>query len=212
MLPLETLSAFFAVAVVLALAPGPDNIFVLTQSATSGWRAGLLVTLGLSTGIIFHSAAVALGVSAIFKSSELAFSLVKYVGAAYLLYLALGAFRAKPMQLDAEGSKAQSVAVNARALYLRGVIMNITNPKVAIFFLSLLPQFVSPEHGALLPQFLQLGACFMLVTLLVFGGIALAAGHVGQRLFASQTAQNVMNKVTSLVFVGLALKLATATR
>lgn len=208
MIPVETLSAFFAVVVLLALTPGPDNLFVLTQSAVSGRLAGIAVTFGLSTGVIAHTVAVALGVAAIFQTSALAFSILKYVGAAYLLYLAWGAFRAKAAPIGIGGGPKLSYG----ALYRRGVIMNITNPKVSIFFLSFLPQFVDPAVGPLIPQFLQLGFVFILCTILVFGGIALLAGMIGEKFGKSASAQSILNKIAGTVFVGLALKLATTTR
>ena len=209
MIPLDVLAGFFTVTVLLALAPGPDNIFVLTQSAMSGRLAGIAVTLGLCTGLIFHTTAVALGVAAIFQASELAFTLVKAVGVGYLLYLAWGAFRAKPEPLKQSGEQRKTPMGK---LYRRGVIMNITNPKVAIFFLSFFPQFVDPAHGALLPQFLQLGVVFIISTILVFGSVALAAGTLGEQLSKSAAAQKVMNRIASVVFVGMALKLATTAR
>ncbi|WP_068087894.1 LysE family translocator [Polycladidibacter stylochi] len=208
MLPIEVLSTFTSVAIVLALAPGPDNVFVLTQSAMSGRPAGIAVTLGLATGIIAHTTAVALGVAAIFATSDLAFNLLKWIGAGYLAYLAIGAWRAKPESLQAEKEKPMSLL----ALYRRGVIMNITNPKVSIFFLSFLPQFVNPLHGPLTLQFAQLGFIFILVTLLVFGGVALAAGTIGQKLSNNPKAQVILNRIAATVFLGLALKLATTQR
>jgi len=166
------------------------------------------VTLGLCTGLVFHTTAVALGVSAIFQASELAFTAVKVLGVGYLLYLAWGAFRAKPEPLQQSKVDHSSLI----PLYRRGVIMNITNPKVAIFFLSFFPQFIDPAHGPLLPQFFTLGAVFILSAILVFGSIAFAAGTIGERLSKSVKAQKVMNRIASAVFVGMALKLAAATR
>ncbi|EEA91810.1 LysE family translocator [Pseudovibrio sp. JE062] len=209
MIPIDVLAGFFTVTVLLALAPGPDNIFVLTQSAVCGRMAGIAVTLGLCTGLIFHTTAVALGVSAIFQASELAFTVVKVLGVGYLLYLAWGAFRAKPEPVQQNSKVDHSSLI---PLYRRGVIMNITNPKVAIFFLSFFPQFVDPAYGPVMPQFLQLGVVFMLSAILVFGSIAFAAGSIGDRLSKSVTAQKVMNRIASVVFVGMALKLAAATR
>ncbi|MES0871010.1 LysE family translocator [Pseudovibrio sp. SCP19] len=208
-IPIDVLAGFFTVTVLLALAPGPDNIFVLTQSAVCGRMAGIAVTLGLCTGLIFHTTAVALGVSAIFQASELAFTVVKVLGVGYLLYLAWGAFRAKPEPVQQNSKVDHSSMI---PLYRRGVIMNITNPKVAIFFLSFFPQFVDPAYGPVMPQFLQLGIVFMVSAILVFGSIAFAAGSIGDRLSKSVTAQKVMNRIASVVFVGMALKLAAATR
>ena len=143
MLPLETLGAFFVTAIVMGLAPGPDNIFVLTQSALYGFRAGIVTTLGLMTGLFGHTAAVALGVAALFQTSEMAFTVLKCAGAAYLLYLAWLSFRSGASRAWLE----QSTFPGYWALYRRGVIMNITNPKVTLFFLAFLPQFAKPELG-----------------------------------------------------------------
>ena len=207
MILLEVVLPFCAASVVLALAPGPDNIFVLTQSAVHGRIAGLLVTLGLCTGLLFHTAAVALGLASLFQTSALAFNVVKAVGAAYLLYLAWKAFRAKPAALEAPGG-----APSRGRLYGRGVVLNVTNPKVAVFFLAFLPQFASPDRGPLALQFLALGLAFIAVTLVVFCTIAWVAGALGSRLRRSDRAQAVMNRVAGTVFVGLAVKLAISQR
>ncbi len=208
MISMETAIPFFIASVLLALAPGPDNIFVLTQSALGGKSAGLAVVLGLCTGLIVHSIAVALGVSVIFQTSVIAFSVLKFVGACYLLYLAWQAFRA-PVE------KTQSAAdgeVNRWKLYRRGIIMNITNPKVSIFFLAFLPQFADPLRGPIWFQLLVLGGLFILATIFVFGGIALLAGTLGQLLNRSERIQKILNRVAGTVFLGLALKLATTER
>lgn len=208
MLPIETIITFLGAAILLALAPGPDNIFVLTQSALRGKAAGLSVVLGLCTGLIVHSTAVALGVAVIFKTSALAFSILKYAGAGYLLYLAWQAWRVPGATLHAATHNEQQ----RWKLYWRGIIMNITNPKVSIFFLAFLPQFADPARGPIWLQILLLGGLFIIATLLVFGAIALLAGGLGQWLNHSPRAQPIMNKIAGTVFLGLALKLATTER
>jgi len=208
MFDLSTLLLFTSASLLLALAPGPDNIFVLTQSALKGRLVGLVVTLGLCTGLIVHTSAVALGVAAVFQASALAFNLLKYAGAAYLLYLAWGAFRAGASVLSSKSDQEISLA----RYYLRGIVMNVTNPKVSIFFLAFLPQFTRPEQGHLPLQMLALGAVFILATLLVFGAISLLAGVLGQWLRRSARAQQLLNKTAAVVFAALALKLAAASR
>lgn len=202
----ETLLTFFTAAFLLALAPGPDNLCVLTLSALRGRTAGLAVTLGLCTGLLVHSAAVALGVAVIFQTSELAFSALKYIGAAYLAYLAWHAFRtpAGPLRSRAVGDS------DRLRLYGRGIVMNLTNPKVSIFFLAFLPQFTDPARGPVWAQMLLLGALFILATILVFGGITLLSGAVGEKLNRSTRAQKILNRLAGTVFLGLALKLATS--
>lgn len=215
---LQTLFAFFGVAVLLALSPGPDNVFVLLQSAQRGWRVGMCVVLGLCLGLIGHTAAVALGLAAVFAASTLAFTVLKLLGAAYLAWLAWGALRAPVSQVDPDSQQAadQPLAGQRRSGALRmvgrGVIMNLTNPKVLIFFLAFLPQFADPALGPLAPQIMLLGLVFMLATFLVFGAIACFSGVFGAILQRSARAQKLLNRTAGLVFLGLALRLATAQR
>ena len=208
MIPEETLSLFFAASVALALAPGPDNIFVLTQSALHGRAAGLHVTLGLCTGLLVHTAAVSLGVAAIFRTSDMAFTGLKSVGAMYLLYLAWQAFRSGAADLEEN----RDVNLSRRSLYARGVVMNITNPKVAIFFLAFLPQFADPTRGSVTLQTLCFGGVFVVATLLVFVSVALTAGFLGGWLKGSKRAQTAMNRVSGAVFAGMALRLVVSER
>lgn len=209
MLSAETVLAFFTASLVLGVAPGPDNVFVLAQSTLHGPRAGLLVVLGLCTGLVVHSLAVALGAAAVFQSSALAFSVLKFGGAAYLLVLAWKAFTAGAV---AEPGAGPPSGPGRWQLYRRGVIMNITNPKVSIFFLAFLPQFADPTRGSVALQIVLLGGLFIVATILVFGSVALAAGSLRDRLFRSERAQRVLNRLTGIVFVGLALRLGTAQR
>ncbi len=208
MIPPESALVFFAASALLALAPGPDNIFVLTLSALHGRKAGLLVTLGLCTGLVGHTVAVALGIAALFQASAIAFTALKIAGACYLLYLAWGAFRASASQLEAK----PDVPLDGWQLYRRGIVMNLTNPKVSIFFLAFLPQFADPARGSLTLQLIFLGGIFMAAALLVFSGIAALAGSLGHWLNRSSRAQIIMNRVAGTIFVALALKLATAER
>jgi threonine/homoserine/homoserine lactone efflux protein len=208
MLPLDIVITFFTASILLAIVPGPDNIFVLTQSTLHGKISGLVVMSGLCTGLIVHTTAVALGVAIIFQTSTVAFSVLKFIGAGYLLYLAWQAFRTSSKKIN---SVSGDIA-NYRKLYFRGIIMNITNPKVSIFFLAFLPQFADPARGAISIQLLLLGGLFILSTILVFGSIALLGGTIGQLLNRSDRIQTILNKVAGIVFIGLALKLATTER
>jgi threonine/homoserine/homoserine lactone efflux protein len=207
MIDIQTLLVFFPAALLLALAPGPDNLFVLAQSAQHGRPAGLAVTLGLSTGLIGHTLAVAFGLAAIVKASAVAFTVLKIAGALYLLYLAWQAWRA-----GAEIGESQAPALSGIELYRRGIIMNLTNPKVSIFFLAFLPQFADPRHGSMTTQFLELGALFILATLMVFGGLSMVAGGLGERFRRSPSALRVVNRAAALIFTGLAIKLAITER
>lgn len=210
MLTLEVLMVFIAASIALDLAPGPDNIFVLTQSALYGRLAGLIVTLGLCTGLLLHTTAVALGVAVIFQTSALAFTLLKIVGALYLLYLAWGAYRAGASKWE-DGGKARA-DISFKKLYMRGIMMSTTNPKLAIFFLAFLPQFADPARGSITAQIFMLGAVFLVIALMVFSAIAWGAGFLGNWLKQSPGAQKLMNRMASFVFVALAIRLATAER
>jgi len=202
-MPADLLLIFFATAALLALTPGPDNVFVLTQSLAFGHRAGLLVTLGLCTGLIFHTTLVALGLAAIIAASENLLMLVKLLGIGYLLYLAYASWR------DSGGSTSNRPRrrLTPLQLYRRGVIMNATNPKVALFFLAFLPQFIDVKYGAVGSQVMLVGGLFMLATVLVFGGIALLAGRYSERLNQSASRRLILHRTVSMVFVFLAANL-----
>ena len=206
LIPLSILTIFFSASILLALAPGPDNIFVLTQSAIRGRLAGWVITLGLCTGLIGHTLLVSSGIAAIFKASPVTFTSLKLAGVAYLLYLAFLAFRASAAKL----SLSKNGGASLFQLYQRGIIMNMTNPKVSIFFLSFLPQFANPERGPIMLQIVTLGFVFMISALLVFGMISLFAGYLGSRLQQLPKALNIMNRIAATVYVTLAVKLICA--
>jgi threonine/homoserine/homoserine lactone efflux protein len=208
MIPIATLATFFAASTLLALAPGPDNIFVLTQSALRGKEAGLMVTIGLCTGLVVHTTAVAFGVAVIFQASAVAFTVLKLIGACYLLYLAWLIFRASAAKIKAGSTNELSFA----RLYRRGIIMNVTNPKVSIFFLAFLPQFADPSRGSLTLQLMMLGGIFIISTLIVFGTVAILAGSLGELLNRSARTQKIINWIAGFIFVGIAIKLLTAQR
>lgn len=210
MLSLDNTLTFFVASVMLALVPGPDNVFVLLHSAAHGWRSGLLVVLGLCTGLLFHTAAVALGLAALMASSSIAFTALTLLGALYLLWLAWQSWNAPVHSSDETSSLDNPVPdfiLSTRQTYSRGVLMNITNPKVAIFFLAFLPQFVVANQGAVGLQILLLGGVFMVATLFTFGAIAFFAGRFGQVFQSSSIAQLSLNRLASLVFCVLALRL-----
>ncbi len=208
MLSIETVLAFSAASALLAAAPGPDNIFVTTQSALRGKSAGLTVMLGLCTGLVVHSTAVALGVAAVFQTSAVAFAVLKFVGAGYLAWLAFQAFRAPDSEIRSEAGGETGLW----KLYRRGIVMNVTNPKVSIFFLAFLPQFADPKSGPVWAQIFMLGGLFIVATILVFGAIALLAGTLGEWLNRSARVRKVMNKLAGTVFMALAIKLAISER
>jgi len=224
----ETIFAFLIASSLISLAPGPDNLFVLTQSALHGRKSGIMITLGLCTGLLFHTVAVATGLAAIFQASELAFNILKFVGAGYLLYLAWQAWRSSPADITQQKSNVPENALHKPiqnplqnplhkpfhnqpgALYRRGIIMNITNPKVSIFFLAFLPQFTNPQQGPLVWQFFTLGLLFIVVAFCLFSCIAVLSGSLGSWLRHSPQNQIYLNRVAAIVLIGLALKLISS--
>lgn len=209
MLSPDVLLAFFAASLLLGIAPGPDNIFVLTQSAVYGAGAGMVTTLGLVTGLCVHTAAVALGVAALFQSSPLAFTALKIAGAAYLLWLAWLSFRAGAALARTPDAAAFP---GYAALYRRGIVMNVTNPKVSLFFLAFLPQFCDPARGSVAVQVLCLGALFMLAAIVVFFAVAALGGRLARWFNRSARGQMLIHRAAGLVFAGLAAALLVSGR
>ena len=196
---------FFIAALVVAVAPGPDNLFVLAQSATHGAKAGFCLICGLCTGVVVHTCLLVAGVSALIAASPKAFFVMQCLGAAYLLYLAYKSFRVRvgTVKLNENGEN-----LPLRKLYLRGVIMNLTNPKVILFLLSFIPPAVKMERP-LNPtlQMVIFGAEFILATFIVFGSVALLAGTVKKFLLNSPKANRNLNWFSGAVFVLLAVSL-----
>lgn len=198
--------SFLGAAVALTLMPGPDNLFVLAQSISKGKNAGISTSLGLCTGLIVHITAATIGITAIVYQSALAFTVVKYAGAAYLLWLAYKSFREKGSEiiLNSEDS------LNYKALYQKGIIMNLLNPKVSLFFLAFLPQFISYEAGHTSVQMLVYGVLFLIQALILFTLISLFAGRVGDFLHKSPSMSRRMNMIQGSIFTFIALKMATS--
>jgi threonine/homoserine/homoserine lactone efflux protein len=206
MILLDTSLTFLGVSLLLGFAPGPDNLFVMLQSAVHGRKAGMCVVLGLCTGLVVHTALVVFGVAALLAASAMAFFVLKLLGAAYLAYLAWLSWRTPAEQLTAGGAP----ALRPARLYARGIVMNLSNPKVVLFFLAFLPQFVHPALGSVPLQLCWLGVLFILATLLSFGLINWFAAALGDRLRRSSDAQRLMNRLAAVVFLALALRLLVA--
>ena len=156
-----------------------------------------MITLGIALGFFVHTTDVALRVAVIFQTSQYAFSTLKYAGAAYLLYLAWHAFTASKGNFEGDKSKSET----AQKQFLRGFILCVANPKLTIFFLAFLPQFVVPENGPIIAQFYQLGALMVCGTLFFFGAVAIAAGSLGARIKSSPKTQIWLNRISGIVFV-----------
>ncbi len=204
----SNLLTFLVASILLTLAPGPDILFVITQGISHGKRPAVLTACGLCSGIIVHTSAAALGVSAIFYSSALAVQVLKYAGAAYLLYLAWKTVRSR-------SGLAQPGAVprlSNGALFRRGFIMNVLNPKVSLFFLAFLPQFVHAEAGPIALQMLLLGLVFMLQAVIIFSIVGICAGFVGRYLFRKPRLARGLDWLSASVFAALGIRLAMVER
>ena len=176
---IETLISFAIATSILAISPGPDNIFVLTQSIVNGRKYGLATVLGLMTGCIIHTTLVAFGVSAIIKESENLFFFIKLLGAGYLIYLAYKVYKSDAkIVLSDDNVKKETLF----QLFKKGFIMNVLNPKVTIFFLAFFPQFLFSETISKVIQFYVLGGLFILTSFTVFGTIAVLAGSISNYL------------------------------
>ncbi|BDS12422.1 LysE family translocator [Aureispira anguillae] len=202
---LELLISFLGASIILSLMPGPDNLFVLTESLTKGQKNGIAISIGLSLGVLVHTLAAATGVSIIIQQSALAFSVLKYLGAAYLFYLAFMAIREKPLTLDLKND-AVTVQRPTIALIKKGFFMNVLNPKVSLFFIAFLPQFVSHTGFAVTLQMIILGLLFMVQALVVFSLIAMLSSqltsYVNSPKFWGITK---WSKITVLSLLGLTL-------
>lgn len=195
---------FVTASLALILVPGPDMIYVLTRGLSQGRSAGLVSAAGVSSGALVHTAFAAVGLSAILAQSALAFSVVKYLGAAYLIYLGIRTI------LDRQALAVPDRAGRARlhVVFRQGVLSNVLNPKVALFFLAFLPQFVDPAGGASALQMLALGAAFALMGLAVLCIMALFSGALGDFLKSRPSFANALRWLSGGVLVALGLRLA----
>lgn len=194
---------FIGAAVLLTLMPGPDILFVITQSISRGRRSGIIFALGLCTGLIFHVAAVSLGISVLLYRSPTAFTLLKLAGAAYLVYLSIKTFRSRSMASFRFDSKGQDV----RKLYRKGILMNVLNPKVILFFLAFFPQFIDPATENPAGAMLFLGLIFMLQAIVIFSSVAILADRLSIGLMKKPKAAYVMSLVEALVYLGIGLSI-----
>lgn len=204
MLDLETLVIFIPIALALNLTPGADMLFCLGQGMKSGPRSGIAASFGISTGSFLHSLAAGLGLAALIAAHPMAFEVIRWAGVIYLVLLAITTFRAPVGVLHAT-----DVAVSgAFRAYRTGIVVNLLNPKVALFILALVPQFVDPARGSVLGQFLQCGAILVVGGTVINGLVGGFAGSIGQVLARNVSLARGMQYATSLVFLGLATKLA----
>ena len=195
---------FIGASVLLTLMPGPDILFVITESISRSRKNGIFIALGLCTGLIFHTTAAALGISAIFYHSAVAFQVVKFAGALYLFYLAWQSLREAGNKSN--GNISSTTQLTFFALYRRGILMNILNPKVSLFFLAFLPQFASPETGSLPLQMIAFGVIFMIQSLVVFSIVAILANQLGKHFLSNEKAVWI-NRAKAGIYTVLGVRL-----
>jgi RhtB (resistance to homoserine/threonine) family protein len=203
---------FFVIAVfLLNVTPGPDTAYIVGRSVAQGRGAGLMSALGISTGCCVHSLACAFGLTALLAASATAFTVIKFVGALYLMYLGVRLIFTKPAAAEAAGvTRAAGAPKSLRQLFLQGFWTNVLNPKVVLFFVSFFPQFVTTgsDHKAL--AFLTLGAVFVVMTMVWNSFVAWIAGSVTQRFSGKPAVKRWLDRGVGSAFVGLGIKLATA--
>ena len=203
------LALFIVSGLLLNMAPGPDSILVMTRSATQGWRAGSAAALGIGAGIFVHIFAAALGLSALLATSTAAFAVVKYVGAAYLLYIGLAMMRAKPASA-AVAPLELPTALSYRRIFAQGFLTNVLNPKVAIFFLAFVPQFIDPQAPNKALAFIVLGCIFNFNGVLWCHFLAVSSALASQRFQANRWLVLWLNRLIGGLFVSFGIKLALA--
>lgn len=206
MLGTQNFPVFLAGAIMLNLMPGPDTLYIVARSVAQGRKAGLASVAGISSGSAVHAAAAALGLSAVLASSAFAFSLVKWLGVAYLIYMGLQLLLARAPAQEASGA---SAAASHWQIYRQGLLTNLLNPKVALFFLALLPQFVNPAAAQRELALLFLGAVFVMTGTLWCTAVVLVAASVSKAVRATSTALIIARRVAGGVFISLGLELAT---
>ena len=214
MIEAHQLVMFIAAGWLLNLTPGPDVLYIASQSARHGLRAGLLACAGIMSGCMVHVAAAAIGVSALLAASATAFTVLKWIGAAYLMWMGVRMLLSKP-SVDGSNSAALAAAQAApaqhtplRKVFLGGFWTNVLNPKVAIFFLAFVPQFIAPGADNKALAFVLLGVLFNLNAIPVNVGWALAASWMARRAGVIQRGMHWLDRVAGAMFIGFGLKLA----
>jgi threonine/homoserine/homoserine lactone efflux protein len=203
-----SLALFMAATLALNLAPGPDMLYVSTRSLTQGRRAGVISALGIAAGTIVHMIAIAAGLAALLRALPLAYDIVRFAGAAYLIWLGAQALRGKAGPASGKPLDRES----EWAVFRQGAVTNILNPKVALFFLAFLPQFVDPARGSVALQIVVLGCLFNVAGTIVNIAVAYLSAAAGRWLGARADVERMFRWLTASVFIGLGLRLALGDR
>ena len=204
MFSLTTIGLFAFASFLLAISPGPDIVYIATQSIAQGRNTGLVSALGINAGVLVHTLVDALGISALIAASAVAFNIVKYAGAAYLIYIGVQTVlnKAGMLQIKAKGR------ANLSEVFYQGLLVNLLNPKVILFFLAFLPQFVDSSQGRITLQLLILGALLVIVKLPVDISIGLASGQFGAWLRERRGVEQATKWVTGSIYIALGVTTA----
>ena len=212
MFGIHDLTLFIVSGLLLNIMPGPDSLLIMARSATQGWRAGCAAALGIGAGTMVHVTAAAVGLSALLSTSAMAFSVVKWVGAAYIVYVGIGMLRAKLKSgggnQPGAGEAAAPPAASYRRIFAQGFLTNVLNPKVALFFLAFVPQFISADAPNKALAFLILGCIFNFNSMLWCNGLAVFTAFASARLKVKPLVALWLNRVTGGLFLALGARLA----
>ena len=208
----QDLTLFIISGLLLNVAPGPDSLLIMARSASQGWRAGSAAALGIGTGTFVHVLAAALGLSALMAASSWAFGLVKLLGAAYLVYMGLGLLLKRAAPESSDQALALPTPRPLRSIYLQGLLTNVLNPKVALFFLAFVPQFIAPDAASKPLAFVFLGLVFNVNGMLWCHFLAWSTAQASRRISASRRVVSWLNRAIGALFLGFGLKLALAER
>ncbi len=202
------IAMFLGATLAICLAPGPDMLFILASSMGQGPRAGIVAAVGMAAGMLGHTLIAAVGLSALFLAVPFAFDFVHLAAAAYLLWLAVAALRAPAFAGDLAAAPPKPLAL----VFRRATITNLLNPKIALFYLAFLPQFIDPARGSPTAQLLLQATLLILVGLVVDGAIGVASGHLGRRLVRHRTVARTLRWLPPGIYAGLALRLILDSR
>ena len=212
MFGIHDLALFIISGFLLNVMPGPDSLLIMSKSASQGWRAGSVASLGIGSGVFVHVFAAALGLSAILASSATAFTVVKYVGAAYLVYIGITALRQKS-SIDSEANNSvNSLPHTMKSIFWQGFLSNALNPKVVLFFLAFVPQFINHDSPEKALAFIVLGAIFNVNSMLWCHFLAISTAFASKRLKISKSMSVWLNKTIGVLFISLGMKLALAAK
>ncbi len=204
---IENYLGFIIAGILLNLTPGADTMYILTRSITQGRRAGIYSVLGITTGGLIHTTLAAFGLSIILAKSAFAFNMIKYIGVAYLVYLGIKMILEKNNLFDNEAQKVENTDIFK--IYRQGLLTNVLNPKVALFFLSFLPQFINPHYANGPIPFLILGVTFMTTGTIWCLILAYSASLITKTLRDNERIGKIMQKISGFIFIGLGIRILT---